>query len=150
MTFDGKLDRVMGILERMLDLTVKRALACVGGEYMVPDPKNLTGDMRAAFTDLLVGRSIPDPSTKLYWLIERQAKPTYLGTWDRMRAFQWTDDHNKALAFATREQADGAMMAIRELVPALFPADIFFGPVEHGWVSVTPGETTAGAIPEDG
>ena len=48
--------------------------------------------------------------TRFAWLIERDAKPAYLGTYDRMREFTWVDDHAKAMAFATKEQADGAMM----------------------------------------
>ncbi|HXJ49291.1 MAG TPA: hypothetical protein VNF91_09005 [Candidatus Acidoferrum sp.] len=78
---------------------------------------------------------------RFFWLIERKAEPRYLGTWPRLREFIWMTDHDNALAFATREQADGAMMAIRELVPGLFPADIDAGPVEHGWFARTPAET---------
>lgn len=68
-----------------------------------------------------------------HWLIERQANPAYLGTWEKMREFRWSADVNAALAFATKQQAEGAMMAIRQLVPALFHYDIAVSAVEHGW-----------------
>ncbi len=69
------------------------------------------------------------------WLIEAPGL-NYLGARDR--AFFWTKDHAKALRFYSKEQADGAMMAIRELVPKLFGFAYTLGdasPVEHGWMT---------------
>lgn len=51
--------------------------------------------------------------------------------------FQWTDDANKALRFARKEDAERAMFAIRELKAELFPTcfPTFPKAVEHGWVN---------------
>ena len=58
--------------------------------------------------------------------------------------FEWTLDHNKALAFRTKEQADALMMAVRQMDRALngfdkglFAFEAQLGnatPVEHGWM----------------
>jgi hypothetical protein len=91
-----------------------------------------------------IAHPVEPPPGRFAWLIERKAEPRYLAAYPRLREFIWMTDHNEAMAFATREQADGAMMAIRELVPALFPVDIECRPVEHGWAagapSAVPGE----------
>lgn len=74
-----------------------------------------------------------DRSGEFYWLIERKADPPYLGVSDRFREFAWIADAAAALGFATEQQADSAMLAIRQLVPALFPVHVHARPVEHGW-----------------
>jgi hypothetical protein len=56
--------------------------------------------------------------------------------------FHWTSDHNAALRFVSREQADMTMMAVRQLAPHLFGFAVTLGEaraVEHGWlVDLTP------------
>lgn len=50
--------------------------------------------------------------------------------------FQWTKDHNAALAFRSKEQADGLMMAVRSIKPEIFAFESQLGaaqPIEHGW-----------------
>jgi hypothetical protein len=86
------------------------------------------------------------------WLIEAPG-PKYLAV-QRLtssRNFEWTADHNKALAFRSREQADDLMEALRQMDReldgqnnhgALSWGKIFaFEPtignakaVEHGWM----------------
>lgn len=74
-------------------------------------------------------------TSEFAWLIEGPGS-CYLavqkagGHW-----FHWTRDHNAAICFHTREQAEAVMMAVRELKPDLFPGT--FGepkPVAHGWL----------------
>lgn len=56
--------------------------------------------------------------------------------------FEWTSDHNKALALRSQEQADALMMAVRQMdrdfnKGALFAFEATLGnarPVEHGWM----------------
>lgn len=51
--------------------------------------------------------------------------------------FVWSKDHNAAVRFDSKGQADGAMMAIRQLAPGLFDFERLLGdarPVEHGWL----------------
>lgn len=71
------------------------------------------------------------------WLIEVSG-PHYLGvrTLSDCREFFWTRDHDKALRFFSAQQADDAMMAIRELWRELFvfPTGEEPRPVEHAWL----------------
>lgn len=56
--------------------------------------------------------------------------------------FKWTGDHDKALAFRSKEQADALMMAVRQMdrtyaSGALFAFEVTLGnaaAVEHGWI----------------
>ena len=61
--------------------------------------------------------------------------------------FEWTSDHNKALAFRSKEQADALMMAVRQVSRDFGRPDTMFGAlfafettlgnataVEHGWM----------------
>jgi hypothetical protein len=56
--------------------------------------------------------------------------------------FEWTGDHDKALAFRSKEQADALMMAVRQFdrqyaKGSLFAFEATLGnakPVEHGWM----------------
>lgn len=56
--------------------------------------------------------------------------------------FEWTTDHNRALAFRTEDQADALMMAVRQMDRqhqggTLFGFEVTLGDakaVEHGWV----------------
>lgn len=70
-----------------------------------------------------------------YWLIEMQG-PAYLaarhlGGYE----FYWTEQHNQAIRFYERSQADTVMMAIRQLRGDLFPACLTRAPcaIEHSW-----------------
>ena len=79
------------------------------------------------------------------WLIEAPG-PRYLGvrrlTVAMSDEFEWTADHNKALAFSSQEQAGSMMMALRQMdrtycKGALFAFEATLGnarPVEHGWM----------------
>jgi len=79
------------------------------------------------------------------WLIEAPGQ-RYLST-RRLGCdeFFWTEDHNRALAFRTREQADGLMMAVRQMDrqingfdKGLFAFEVTLGDakaVEHGWMT---------------
>lgn len=84
--------------------------------------------------------------TDFRWLIEAPG-PRYL-TYGRLRMscnFVWTEDHNLALAFRSREQADGLMMAVRQMDrqingfdKGLFAFEATLGDakaVEHGWMA---------------
>ncbi len=58
--------------------------------------------------------------------------------------FEWTGDHDRALAFRSKEQADALMMAVRQMDRALngFDKGLFAfeaqlgnaAPIEHGWM----------------
>jgi hypothetical protein len=79
--------------------------------------------------------------TDFRWLIEAPGQ-RYLATRKitTSHTFHWTEDHNQAVYFRSSEQADGVMMAVRQLAPSLFEFERTIGnarPVEHGW------ETTA-------
>lgn len=70
------------------------------------------------------------------WLIEapgqRYLAARHVGDYH----FHWTQDHDAALRFHCKTQCDAAMMAIRQLAPALFDFERTLGnaaPVEHGW-----------------
>lgn len=82
------------------------------------------------------------PCEGFAWLIEAPG-PHYLAA--RAVAghkFHWTQDHGVALRFFSEEQADIAMMAIRELDPTLFGFAETLGearPVEHGWLNTGSG-----------
>lgn len=59
-------------------------------------------------------------------------------------SFRWTTDHNEAVAFHSRKQADDTMMAIRDMDRALngfdkglFAFEVNLGnaaATEHGWL----------------
>jgi len=61
--------------------------------------------------------------------------------------FEWTIDHDRALAFRTRDQADALMMAVRQMDrqingfdKGLFGFEASLGnaaAVEHGWMTPT-------------
>ena len=59
--------------------------------------------------------------TMFTWMIEAPGQ-NYLRTRDigHHPDFAWTTDPQIALRFASKEQADGVMMAVRGLAPALF------------------------------
>lgn len=80
------------------------------------------------------------------WLIEAPGQ-RYLAV-QRLNMsdnFEWTTDHNKALAFRSEEQADALMMAVRQMDrqmnsfgnEKLFAFETTLGnakAVEHGWI----------------
>lgn len=77
------------------------------------------------------------------WLIEAPG-PRYLAV-QRLRmsdSFEWTTDHDKALAFRSQDQADALMMAVRQMdrqfqQGSLFGFESTLGnakAVEHGWI----------------
>lgn len=83
--------------------------------------------------------------TDFRWLIEAPG-PKYLAV-QKLHAsdnFEWTADHNKALAFRSEQQADELMMAVRQMDrqingfdKGLFGFECSLGnakPVEHGWM----------------
>ena len=92
------------------------------------------------------------PSDDFRWLIEAPG-PRYLGV-QRLTSqanFEWTADHNKALAFRSEAQADDMMTALRQLDRlhdscvnggklswgSLFAFEPTLGDakaVEHGWI----------------
>lgn len=79
------------------------------------------------------------------WLIEAPG-PRYLGVQrlSMMDNFEWTSDHDKALAFRSKDQADALMMAVRQMDrqingfdKGLFGFEASLGnakAVEHGWL----------------
>lgn len=72
------------------------------------------------------------------WLIEAPGA-RYLGTREigHFPEFFWTTDHALATRFLSEQQADGVMMAVRRMDPALFAFAVNLGdarPVEHGWL----------------
>lgn len=80
--------------------------------------------------------------TDFRWLIEAPG-PKYLAV-QRLSGsdnFEWTSDHDKALAFRSQDQAEALMMAVRQIdrgfcKGALFGFEASLGnarPVEHGW-----------------
>lgn len=98
--------------------------------------------------------------TDFAWLIEAPGQ-NYLGTREiaYYPEFHWTKDHNAALRFISKEQADGVMMVVRRVCPELFAFAVNLGdarPVEHGWIAAKPTPEAVedywikGPIPEDG
>ena len=80
--------------------------------------------------------------TEFSWLVEAPG-PRYLGTREigHQTSFYWTADAVKAVRFFSREQADGVMMAVRELNPDLWAFARNLGeawPREHGWIDAPP------------
>lgn len=78
------------------------------------------------------------------WLIEAPGQ-RYLAVQrlTHSNSFQWSQDHNKAVRFHSREQADAVMMAIRQAIPDLFGFEKTLGnamPVEHGWMDHPQGD----------
>jgi len=72
------------------------------------------------------------------WLIEAPGA-RYLGTQEigHYPEFYWTTDDAKATRFYSKKQADGVMMAVRRMEPALFAFAVNLGdawPVEHAWI----------------
>lgn len=71
------------------------------------------------------------------WLIEAPG-PQYLAV-QKLQVgcfFQWTKDHNAALAVRSKEQAEDLMMAVRSIKPEIFGFEPMLGaaqPVEHCW-----------------
>jgi hypothetical protein len=79
------------------------------------------------------------------WLIEAPG-PSYLGTrtLSARTDFVWTRDHDAAIHFASEDQANAVLMALRCLYYNLFSFDQTLGPakaVEHGWVGGESGES---------
>lgn len=89
------------------------------------------------------------------WLIEapgqRYLAVQRLTTSDN---FEWTTDHNRALAFRSEEQADAVMMAVRQMdrqicgsdKHRLFGFEATLGNAwarEHGWVDAAGAERPA-------
>jgi hypothetical protein len=85
-------------------------------------------------------------TTDFSWLIEAPGQ-RYLAV-QRLHMsdnFEWTADHDKALAFRSRDQADALMMAVRQMDrqingfdKGLFAFEATLGnavPVEHGWMT---------------
>lgn len=76
--------------------------------------------------------------TDFAWLIEAPG-PHYLGTRTLgVHEFYWTAAPSRAVRFVSREAADGVMMAVRHMAPALFAFAVTLGdarPVEHGWIA---------------
>ena len=89
-------------------------------------------------------RYMVEGSDDFRWLIEAPGQ-RYLAV-QRLHMsdnFEWTADHNKALAFRTQDQADAMMMAVRQMDrqingfdKGLFSFEASLGnakAVEHGW-----------------
>jgi len=83
------------------------------------------------------------PNTDYRWLIEAPGT-RYLAV-QRLSSsdsFEWSTDHDKALAFRTQEQADAMMSALRQMDRIGFNGRLFafedtLGParaVEHAWM----------------
>lgn len=77
------------------------------------------------------------------WLIEAPSQH-YLAVQHLSMSdnFEWTRDHDRALAFRSEDQADGLMMAVRQMDRErgglLFAFEATLGnarPVEHGWMN---------------
>ena len=78
--------------------------------------------------------------TDFAWLIEAPG-PMYLRTRTigHHPDFGWTHEANEALRFISKDQADGVMMAVRRMEPALFAFESTLGnawPREHGWLAL--------------
>lgn len=70
------------------------------------------------------------------WLIEAPGHYYLAARTHSVHEFHWTQDSLKALRFANEEQADQAMMALREIKPELFMFARNLGeprPIEHSW-----------------
>lgn len=80
------------------------------------------------------------------WLIEAPGTK-YLAVQHLSKSdnFEWTGDHNRAIAFRSEDQADAVMMAVRQMDQmlngfdkGLFGFEASLGnakAVEHGWVA---------------
>lgn len=56
---------------------------------------------------------------KFAWLIEAPG-PSYLAAGGVLKRFHWVLDANKALWFATEQQANDTLDSLRELIPEKF------------------------------
>lgn len=77
------------------------------------------------------------PCDSFAWLIEAPGQHYLAARAVAGNEFFWTQDHDAALRFFSEEQADLAMMAIRQLDPELFVFAKTLGeakPVEHAWI----------------
>lgn len=91
-------------------------------------------------TEAMVRYIVEDapPSEDFAWLIEAPGQHYLAARAVAGHKFHWTHDHGAALRFCSEEQADIAMMAIRELDPELFGFAKMLGeakPVEHAWIN---------------
>lgn len=79
-------------------------------------------------------------NTDFAWLIEAPGA-RYLGVREFPKycfEFFWATDHEQATRFYSEAQADGVMMAVRRMEPALFAFAVNLGdarPIEHGWIN---------------
>jgi len=76
-------------------------------------------------------------ATQFCWLVEAPGQHYLAARQLAGYRFYWTQNHDDALRFFSREQADMVMMSVRELAPKLF----WFAenltdarPVEHAWL----------------
>jgi len=108
-----------------------------------PTGTNLLDAMQAEAMVRHMADEIPESHNEFAWLIEAPGQ-NYLGIRKigHSHDFYWTDDHTKALRFHSQEQADAAMMAVRQLAPYLWAFAANLGearPVEHGWIATGSG-----------
>ena len=92
--------------------------------------------------------------TDFRWLIEAPGQRYLACRRLGCDEFFWTADHNEALAFRCEKQADGAMMAIRQMDrtingfdKGLFAFEVTIGDakaVEHGWLAALSRPVEAG------
>lgn len=146
----------------IFDLIADAALAAhvpqgVEGEPLHPDVDRAVKTFLDGFSEEYAARialrkaldatqpSQPVHDTDFAWLIEAPGTK-YLATRRLgINEFYWTSDHNTALRFISEQQADGVMMAVRELVPPLFEFARTLGearPVEHGWIGSKGGDAS--------
>lgn len=90
--------------------------------------------------------------TAFAWVIEAPGQ-NYLGTREigHHPEFYWTPDHAKATRFISKAQADGVMMAVRRMKPALWAFAANLGearPVEHGWLATPSPDRLTKALEE--
>ena len=90
------------------------------------------------------------PVVQYAWLIEaRWQPPHYLGIWKLGRTeFFWTDDHNRALRFARKKDAEALLGLLYEMSYPFHTLVRYPGPapvvVEHAWDGALPKEPTDG------
>lgn len=84
------------------------------------------------------------------WLVEAPGRHYLAARYLGGHEFYWTRDPIAALRFYNEAQADAAMMALRELAPALFGFALTLGdarPVEHSWFGDVDVEAARAARP---
>ena len=145
----------------MIDAPTDKKLSERFAEAWNRDCDSFPGFMRMHFVEVLARLRLSEshPSAtreavegereQFAWLIEAPG-PSYLAAHEgvgHIHEFRWTREPNEALRFYSQQQADAAMMAVRQLDPRLWGFAAVLGearPVEHVWIAAAIREAVEG------